>query len=195
MYKKVSYDQIYDEHIYMFSATSIKKIYQLYNLKLIDAIPQKTHGGSMRYIIKNNMNQKISKRLKKILNEEKINDVDKVKGCISFKKKIEKSKKKLLEKLHLIKKRGDKICGYGATSKSTTILNYCKIGPNIIDCIFDTTPYKINKYSPGVHIPVKNYKYFKKEKYENVFLFAWNHKKEILKKEKNNRINWFNHLN
>ncbi len=195
MYKKVSYDQIYDEHIYMFSATSVKKIYKLHNLNLIDAIPQKTHGGSMRYIISNDLNQKISKRLSKILNDEKKNHVDKFKGCIIFKKQVEKSKKKLLSKLHSIKKRGLKICGYGATSKSTTILNYCKIGPNVIDCIFDTTPDKINKYSPGVHIPIKNYKYFKKQKYENVFLFAWNHKKEILKKEKNTKIKWFNHLN
>ena len=52
MYKKISYDQIYDEHIYMFSLTSIEKIYELYNFKLIDAIPQNTHGGSMRYILK-----------------------------------------------------------------------------------------------------------------------------------------------
>ena len=125
MYKKISYDQIYDEHIYMFSATSIRKIYKLYDLNLIDAIPQKTHGGSMRYIISNNLNHKISKRLSKILSDEKKNYVDKFKGCIIFKKQVEKSKKRLLSKLHILKKRGLKICGYGATSKSTTILNYC----------------------------------------------------------------------
>ena len=52
MYKKISYDQIYDEHIYMFSLSSIEKIYNIYGFELIDAIPQKTHGGSMRYILK-----------------------------------------------------------------------------------------------------------------------------------------------
>ena len=52
MYKKTSYDQIYDEHIYMFSLHSIQKIYEKFGFELIDAIPQKTHGGSMRYILK-----------------------------------------------------------------------------------------------------------------------------------------------
>ena len=52
MYKKISYDQIYDEHIYMFSLASIEKIYQLFNFQLVDALPQSTHGGSMRYILK-----------------------------------------------------------------------------------------------------------------------------------------------
>ena len=51
MYKKTSYDQIYDEHIFMFSVSSVKKIFELYNFDLIDVKAQKTHGGSMRYVI------------------------------------------------------------------------------------------------------------------------------------------------
>ena len=52
MCKKISYDQIYDEHIYMFSIASIEKIYKLFGFTLVDAVPLKTHGGSMRYIFK-----------------------------------------------------------------------------------------------------------------------------------------------
>jgi len=195
MYKKISYDQIYDEHIYMFSASSINKIYKRYGMYLIDAIPQKTHGGSMRYVIANNFKVKQSSRLIKILKKEKRDNVDNLKGCMRFKKKVENSKRKLIKKLLKMKKNNQKICGYGATSKSTTILNYCKIGSSIIDVIFDTTKDKINKFTPGMHIPVKDYKFFKKSNYRNVFLFAWNHKKEILRKEKDKNINWFSHIN
>ena len=195
MYKKVSYDQIYDEHIYMFSATSISKIYKLFGFKLVDAIPQITHGGSMRYILKRNAKQNISKRLKMILINEKKENIDKFIGCLRFKTKVENSKKRLIEKINKIKSKNEKICGYGATSKSTTILNYCNIDNTKIECIFDTTPDKINKVTPGTHIPIKNHKHFKRSKYKHVFLFAWNHKKEILKKEKNTKnIRWFSHL-
>ena len=69
MFKKVSYDQIYDEHIFMFSASSVSKIFQRFDFKLIDAIPQDTHGGSMRYIIKRNNNE-ITENVKKIINSE-----------------------------------------------------------------------------------------------------------------------------
>ena len=51
MFAKTSYDQIYDEHIFMFSLNSIKKIFSLFDFDLIDAVPQFTHGGSMRYVI------------------------------------------------------------------------------------------------------------------------------------------------
>ena len=48
------------------------------------------------------------------------------------------------------------------SSKSTTILNYCDIGTDMIDCIFDTTLNKIGKFSPGKHIPIKAHKLFSK---------------------------------
>ena len=51
MFEKTSYDQIYDEHIFMFSGTSVKKIFDMFDMELIDLIKQETHGGSMRYVI------------------------------------------------------------------------------------------------------------------------------------------------
>ena len=197
MYKKTSYDQIYDEHIFIFSITSIKKIFDLYNFELIDAIEQKTHGGSMRYILRRRRNKHDNKKIKIMLEKEKRNKINCLEGAINFKRKCELSKENLMKKLYKIKKSGKKICGYGATSKSTTILNYCDIGPEIIDCIFDTTPDKINKFSPGKHIPIINHKYFNKKFYDYSFLFAWNHKKEIEKKEKKylkSGGKWLTHL-
>ena len=54
--------------------------------------------------------------------------------------------------------------------KSTTILNWYNIGPDIIDCVFDTTPEKIGKFSPGKHIPIVDYRNFKKQFYDYAFL-------------------------
>ena len=149
MYKKTSYDQIYDEHIFMFSVTSIKKIFSLFSCKLIDVIPQTTHGGSMRYVISKNTNRKIHPRVSKYLAMEKRKNIDTLKGCMTFKKNCEKSKKELRSKISKLKKQNKKIAGYAATSKSTTILNYCDIGLEYIDYICDTTKEKIGKYSPG----------------------------------------------
>ena len=195
MYKKISYDQIYDEHIYMFSLTSIKKIYEKFGFELIDASQQITHGGSMRYILKRKSISAKSKNLLSLLRQERKEGIDNFSACLKFKKKVILSKKKLREKIKKIIKNKYKICGYGATSKSTTILNFCNINNSMIDCIFDTTKDKIGKLTPGTHIPIVDYKFFKNSGYKNVFLFAWNHKKEILKKEKNKKIKWFTHLN
>ena len=71
MFQKVSYDQIYDEHIYVFSLSSVKKIFDRYDFELIDALPQVTHGGSMRYVVGRKNFCKISDVISKSLDLEK----------------------------------------------------------------------------------------------------------------------------
>ena len=73
MFKKVSYDQIYDEHIFMFSINSVKKVFSLFDLELIDVFPQETHGGSMRYIVGRKNEHTISKNVINGLRDEKKN--------------------------------------------------------------------------------------------------------------------------
>ncbi len=196
MFEKVSYDQIYDEHIFIFSVSSISKIFKIYGFELINAIPQKTHGGSMRYVLSRMKKKRVSPNVRKILKSEKKKNIDNFKGCLKFKKNCEKSKRNLLKKLKNYKKNNKKIAGYAATSKSTTILNYCKINDKSIDFICDTTPDKIGKFSPGMHIPIVSMEHFKFNKPDAVFLFAWNHKEEIFKKESQfiKKNNWFAHV-
>jgi methylation protein EvaC len=196
MYDKTSYDQIYDEHIFMFSVSSIKKVFKLFNFDLIDVLPQKTHGGSMRYVIGRSGIHRINKKVLKFEKFEKRKNIDSIKGCLNFKKNCEVSKKKLKKKIKSILKNGKNIAGYAATSKSTTILNYCGINNKHIDFICDTTPNKINTYAPGTHIPIVSINHFKKNIPDSTFLFAWNHKKEIFKKEKSilKKTKWFAHV-
>ena len=182
MIKKTSYDQIYDEHVFIFSVHSVISICSRYNLELYDVEPQITHGGSMRYFICNKNQFKKTTRLKNILKLEKRNRLDKISTIKKFKNQCKKSKKKLLELLLSLKRKNKIIAGFGATSKSSTVLNYCGLTDKTISYITDSTPIKQNKFSPGSHIPIKNYKYFVKNVPDYVILFAWNHKQEILKK-------------
>ena len=185
VFKKTSYDQIYDEHIFLFSAISVSNLAKIYKLKIIDLLPQKTHGGSMRYVLtRAESKRSVNKNVLKIFKQEKKQKLNSIKSCIKFKNNCNLLKIKLKQTLQKLKKQKKIVCGYAATSKSTTILNYCKIGPELISYITDTTPEKIGKYSPGMHIPIINHKEFLKFKPNVAILFAWNHQKEIFKKEK-----------
>lgn len=181
--EKTSYDQIYDEHVFLFSAHSVKYLFNLYDMELIDVIPQKTHGGSMRYVLAHKGAYAIQQSAIDLLSNEKKIGLDKKTTYENFRENVERSKFELINLLKKLKSEGKSIAGYGATSKSTTILNYCGIGPDLIDYISDTTPIKQDKYSPGMHIPIKSYQYFIDNPPDYVFLFAWNHANEIIAKE------------
>jgi len=182
---KTSYDQIYDEHVFLFSALSIQFLFGLCDMDLIDVEAQKTHGGSMRYTLAHKGAYPINKSVDEIIKKERLQGLDRIETFHQFRVNIESSKLKLINLLQKLKDEGNKVVGYAATSKSTTILNFCNIGPDLIDYICDTTPIKQGKLSPGMHIPIVPYEEFKNNPPKFAFLFAWNHADEILEKEKN----------
>ena len=184
--KNISYDQFYNEHIYVFSLIAINEAIKKYKLEVFDIEKLETHGGSLRYYIKRISNKKfkINNRVKKQFSEELKFKLNKYSTFVNFRKKVEKSKKNLKKIFYDIKKKRKKIIGYGATAKATTVLNFCNINDETIDYFLDTTPDKVKKFMPGTHIFIKPYNKKSLNFADYVFLGAWNFKQEIFKKEK-----------
>ena len=181
---KTSYDQIYDEHVFLFSALSIQYLFGLQEMELIDVLPQKTHGGSMRYVLAHQGAYPIKPSVAKLIDKEKAQGLDLLDTFKNFGANVHRSKQTLIALLKDLNSQGKRVAGYAATSKSTTILNYCGIGPELIEYISDTTPIKQGKFTPGMHIPVVPYEFFKCNPPDYAVLFAWNHAEEIMAKEK-----------
>ena len=184
--QKISYDQFYNEHIYVFSLLSINNLIKKYRLEIFNIEKLNTHGGSLRYYIKKVSNNKfeVYKKVKMQLNRELRYGINKYSTYIEFKNKVESSKRKLKQIFLNLKKKNKKIIGYGATAKSTTVLNYCNIKNETLEYFLDTTPNKAGKYMPGTHICIKEYNKTLLNKANYVFLGAWNFKEEIFKKER-----------
>ncbi len=184
--RKTSYDQIYDEHYFLFSLLFVRNLARMHDMELIDAESQETHGGSMRYTLvkKGNLSQSCNTRVDSLIAKELELGLDKEITYTQFMKSCQIHRMRLLELLDRIKSDGKSIVGYAATSKSTTIINYCGITDKYLDYICDTTPVKHGKLSPGAHIPVKPHSEFRRNYPDYALLFAYNHEKEIMEKEK-----------
>ena len=185
--KNIAYDQFYCEHIYVFSTIALKNILTNFDLEIFDIQNTTTHGGSNRYFIKKKTNKKyrIKNSVENEIRKELKFGLQKISTYKRFAKKVKNSKIKLLNIFRKLKKKQFRIIGYGATAKSCTVLNYCKIDNKFIDYFYDTTSYKIGSYLPGSKILIKKYKKLNKKKIDIAFLGAWNFKEEIFKKEKN----------
>jgi methylation protein EvaC len=184
--KNNSYDQFYDEHVYVFSAISISNVVKKSNLRLFDTEEISTHGGSMRYYIcKDSAKYTNTQRVNLILKKEKTARLQKFSTYLKFSKRVQKSKKNLIKIFKSLKKNKKNIISYGATYKSSTVFNYCKIGKKFINYVTDTTLNKQGKFTPGQHIPIISPEEGMNDSVDYAFLGAWNFKKEILKKEKN----------
>lgn len=183
MIAKTSYDQIYDEHVFIFSAASVAWAFGQHDLELIDVMPQVTHGGSMRYVFGPKGSHPVSPNVRQLLAKETAQGLSKPETYEQFRLNCEDSRKNLVRTLEDLRLAGRRVVGYGATSKSTTVTNYCSLGPQHIEFISDTTKIKQGKLSPGAHIPVKPYEDFASNYPDYALLFAWNHALEIREKE------------
>lgn len=181
---KTSYDQFYDEHVYIFSCISVSRIFGEYGLELVDVSHQATHGGSMRYTLAKRGAREVKPEARVQLNWEHENGLDELPAYSRFAENCEARKSELQNLLSRLQREGKKVAGYAATSKSTTILNYCSINSELIQFISDSTPEKQGTFTPGTYIPVVTPEYLRAEKPDFVVLFAWNHEAEIMEKER-----------
>lgn len=188
---KNSYDQIYAEHMYIWSLHSISSLFGRYKMEVYRIENNERHGGCSRYFICRKGKKKIDQTVVEYMQVEKTLKLNNIKTFLNFKKNVSNSKKILRDLLFNFKKNGKKIVGYGAPAKSTTILNYCDIDSSLIEKIFDNSSTKVGKYTPGKSmIPIEHTDSFISYKSDYTLLFAWNHKDEILKKEKNYKNKW-----
>ena len=187
MIERNSYDQIYDEHAHIFSVTALKNILNNNGLDIFRVDNLSVHGGTNRLYVKHKNNNKFSIQTSVDLNLQREQELGlkKYSTYIKFAEKVKQSKSDLVNLLDTLKKQGKKIVSYGATSKSTTVFNYCGITTDQIDYIVDTTPHKQGKLSPGTHIPVVSPETGFNDSVDVAFLGAWNFEDEILSKESN----------
>lgn len=178
-----SYDQFYDEHVFMFSVTSVKNLFARHGLAIIDAHSEPTHGGSMRYVLAREGAREVRGTVAAQLAREEELGLGRGDTYAAWRARVERSREALHDLLVLLRDQGKRVVGYGATSKSTTVTNFCQLSPDLVEYISDTTPIKQGKYSPGVHIPVRPYEDFTARYPDYALLFAWNHAAEIMTKE------------
>lgn len=178
------YDTIYHEHLSYYSLIALNNIFRLRNLKIIDVIRMDMHGGGIRVVAaKKGSNRKPSKRVHDLIKMEKEQKLDTLGPFMKFKEKREAHRIKLLKLLKNIKKKGKRIVGYGAPGRGVTLLNYCNIGKDYLDYVVDSSPLRIGKLMPGVHIPIYPPTKPRHNPPDYFLVLAWNYIESILMQE------------
>jgi methylation protein EvaC len=176
---QTAFDQIYDEHASYFTLSSIAHLFAAHGLTLFDAMPVNVHGGSIRYFLGRAGSRPTSDRVETLMRREQSEQAAMPSQLAAFRTRVENTGRALVALLERYQRAGTRVVGYGATSKSTTSLNFFGITPELLPFISDTTPAKHGTYSPGAHIPVRPRDAFANPYPERALLFLWNHAAEV----------------
>jgi len=178
-----AFDQIYDEHASYFTLSSLSWLFGQHGLAVVDATRFDVHGGSMRYLIRRHDSTHASSRGDVLLDREQRSGLHEPRTFDGFRERATAAGPALRTLLLQCKADGRRVVGYGATSKSTTTINWFGITPDLVEFISDTTRAKQGTFSPGAHIPVRSHGDFVSRYPDRALLFSWNHAAEVIAKE------------
>ncbi len=179
---KNQFDTIYHEHFSYFSLMTVEKVLAYHGLKIFDVEELNTHGGSLRIFVSHKEVKKAdSPNLNYIRDMEYTSRLNSLDTYLNFDNKVKEVKEKLVTFLKQEKGKGKTIVGYGAPAKGNTLLNYCGIGPDLLEFTVDRNSCKQGKVLPGTHIPIFSPLKIKEKKPDYLLILPWNIKEEVIK--------------
>jgi len=184
LYGHMEFDSIYHEHLCYYSLKPLQTLFGFYGMEIFDVKKIPIHGGSLRiYVQKKAAGREISANVGQIVGEEEELGLYHLETFEKFAGKIGRLKKELVGMLQKLKSEGKSVVGYGAPAKCTTLLNYCGIGPDLLEYIVDKGAAKQNLLVPGVGIPIYGPQKLLETKPDYVLILAWNLYDEIVRQQ------------
>ena len=177
--KGKQWDNVYHEHIFYYSITSLKNMFERYDMTLINFEEIPIHSGSIRVTVvnkKTNVADKISKKV-----ELESHSIANLNYLMSFGQDV---KQHILHFKKEIKKlsKNNKIAGYGASGRANMFCNLTGLDVDTVKFIVDESPERCGRYIANTEIPIVDIKILKNSDIDILIIFAWNYSKMIIKK-------------
>jgi SAM-dependent methyltransferase len=176
------FDTIYHEHFSYFSLLTAERIFAAHGLTVFDVEELSTHGGSLRVYARHaaNTSGPVAGRVEALRERERAAGLERLETYAAFTEQVHETKRRLLEFLIGVRRRGLRVAGYGAPGKGNTLLNYCGIRTDFVEYTVDRNPYKHGRFLPGTHIPIFPPDRIAQTRPDYVLILPWNLKDEIM---------------
>ncbi|MBI5456385.1 class I SAM-dependent methyltransferase [Candidatus Kaiserbacteria bacterium] len=182
------FDSIYHEHLCYYSATSFQNLFKQHGLVLSDVERIPLHGGSLRAYFQKDSSAHETDGAHAFLAAEQAWGVGDYSFYRDFGTNVDHLRSELTSLLRKIKGEGGTIAVYGASAKSTTLLNYFGIGNETIEYVVDRSSAKQGLFTPGTHLPIYAPEKLLETQPSHTLLLSWNFEKEILAQQQEYRV-------
>jgi SAM-dependent methyltransferase len=180
--EEVQFDTIYHEHYSYLSLLAVETVFARHGLRVFDVEELPTHGGSLRvFACLKGACHREGPGLARVRADEAAARLGSAEGYAGFSRKVEAVRDGLLDFLRNAKAQGKRVAAYGAAAKGNTLLNYCRIGPDLVEYCVDRNPAKQDTLLPGSRIPVFDVEELRKRPPDFVLILPWNLKAEVIR--------------
>lgn len=185
MLRLTSYDTICHEHIEYYSLAVIEKILDAADLEILDVQMNAVNGGSFA-VTAGHKSAHRNRNLAVIdwlLAQEERMGLNTPRPYRDFEERVFRHREDLRRLLRALKDDNKRILGYGASTKGNVVLQFCDIGPDLVDAIAEVNPDKFGCFTPGTHIPIISEADARAMKPDYFLVLPWHFKDGILARE------------
>jgi len=176
------YDTVYHEHVRSYSLKSIIHLFEMYDMKVVDAEIVDRYGGTIRVAVSMDKNSKVANSIAKLLEYEQSFGLFEKSVWDKFRENTIKSKNDLMEIALNASQKGERFVGKSCPGRCSTLLNFVGMGKDLMPYIAEQpTSLKLGLYLPGKHIPIVSDDILYKEQPDYVVLLAWHYWEPIVK--------------
>jgi NDP-4-keto-2,6-dideoxyhexose 3-C-methyltransferase len=178
--ENLTYDQICHEHVTYLALKDINYMMAEVGLRVFDVDLNQVNGGSL-FIIAGHENASYKSKkdkIKRLLSKEK--KLSEEVTYNRFKNRLMSHKEEVRHFIDLIKKSGQTIYGYGASTKGNIVLNYCDLTPDDLPAISDRNQEKHGLVTPGTGIPIISHEQIRKIKPDYLLVLIWHFRREVI---------------
>lgn len=152
--ERTAFDTVYLEHVSYFSLAPHLPVFKKYGFYPYRVELNDYMGGSILVILGRD-GSKQAPESEALLAREANEGARDPAAYAAFMERVRTLKYNLLTELIALKRQGKRIAGLGAATKGNTLLNYCGITNDLLECVLDTSPLKIGKYMPGSRLSIR----------------------------------------
>lgn len=151
----LQFDHFYHEHTCIYSLKPLQQLFTQHRMRIVDVEFYDVHGGSfVLYVAKDTSPLPTSPSIAAAIALEERAGLFRLETYQQFAKKVEDNCARLVALLQDLRKQGKSVYALGAPVKGSTLLNYCKIGPDLVQKAVEVNQFKIGRLTPGTHIPI-----------------------------------------
>jgi SAM-dependent methyltransferase len=178
--QSLEYDTIYHEHVSYLSMRPLQGFFRQCGMEVFDVQERDIHGGSFRVFVARTGRHAVAHSVRAMLTWEHEAGLYDASVLDDFAAKVAANRSELVALLHSLKSSGKRIAGVSAPAKGMTLLNYCHIGPELLDFVTEKSQLKIGRFTPGMHLPILDDDALVRHKMDYALLLAWNFADEIM---------------
>jgi SAM-dependent methyltransferase len=181
VYENVWFDTIYHEHLDYHTVAPFRRLFARTGMEAIGVRRVSPQGGSIRVMAqKAHGPLRADDTVDKLAALEERNGLDKPDTFVEFGRRIDKVANDLRSLVRSLKASGKSLAGFGAATKSTTLLSHFGLGREDLDFIADDNPLKQGLFSPAAHIPVVGPEEIYRRRPDYLLILAWNFAQPIM---------------